>query len=336
VKTYFSNLVSNISKFLRNNIYRKDVGVFLIFLFLSSVFWLLNQLEDNYVTTVNYPVKYINPPPDKVFVGELPSRLELEVEGTGFRLMEYKIGKELMPVELNINSYSLEPSEDRNSLKYFIATNSIKSQISQQFSSAVKILDISPDSLFFEFAEEAKRKVPIEPNFSYELAPQLMLQGGIELSPDSVIISGPDKILDTINFVKTKYEELGEIKRDYSFVASLKRTHPRLNYSTRNINVTLPVESFTEGKLEKEILVTNEPDSLEVRTFPKNVDITYLVGLSNYDKVIPELFKVSVSYSQVKQGKERLDVTVEKAPEYLKSYTYSPQSVDYIIEKKND
>jgi YbbR domain-containing protein len=336
VKTYFSNLFSGIGKVIRNNIYRKNVGVFFIFLFLATVFWLLNQLEDRYVTNVNYPVKYINPPPDKVFVGELPPRLELKVEGTGFRLMEYKIGKEIMPVELNINSYPLQPSEDRNSLKYFIATNSIKSRISQQFSSSVKILDISPDSLFFEFAEKSKKKVPVRPDFSYKLAPQLMLKDGIKLSPDSVTITGPDKILDTISFVKTKHEELGELSRDFSFVTSLKSTHRRVQFSSGRINVTLPVESFTEEKLEKEIIVKNEPDSLQVRTFPKSIDITYLVGLSNYEKVIPELFKVSVSYSQVEQGKERLDVTVDKAPEYIKSYSYSPQSVDYIIEKKND
>ncbi len=336
MKTFFSNLYFNSSKFLSNNIYRKNVGVFLIFLFLSSVFWLLNQLDESYVTTVNYPVKYINPPQDKVFVGELPSRLELEVEGSGFRLVEYKIGKEIMPLELNINSYSLEPSENKKNLKYFTATNSIKSRIAQQFSSSVKILDVAPDTLFFEFSEKKTKEVPVQPNISYKLAPQLMLQEGIKLSPDSVTISGPDKLLDTVNFVKTRHKEIGELNRDFSFITSLKSPHPQVKFSDRKINVTLPVESFTEGKLEKKIVVKNEPDSLQVRTFPKSIDITYLVGLSNYENVIPELFKASVSYTQVKQGKKRLDVTVEKAPEYLKSYSYSPKSVDYIIEKKND
>ena len=336
MKSNFSSLLLNVFKYIRNNIYSKNVGVFLIFLLLSSVFWLLNQLEENYVTTVAYPVKYTNPPPKKVFVGELPSRVNLEIEGDGFKLLEYKIGKEIMPIELDINSYALTPNDKQGRLNYYITTNSVKTQISQQLGSSVRILDISPDSLFFAFAESSNRKVPVKPDLSYELGTQLMLKGGMELSPDSITISGPDKIIDTINSVNTKKEEIGVINKDFSFITGIEKIHTRVDYSTKQVRVFIPVERFTEGRLEKAINVKNEPDSIQVRTFPKNVNITYLVGLSNYDKIIPQLFKVSVNYSQVKEGKKRLDVYVEKAPEYLKSYSYSPESVDYIIEKKND
>jgi len=336
VKSNFSSLLLNVLKYIRNNIYSKNVGIFLIFLFLSSVFWLLNQLEENYVTSVAYPVKYTNPPPNKVFVGELPSRVKLEIEGDGFKIMEYKIGKEIMPIELDVNSYALSPNDKQGRLDYYITTNSVKTQISKQLGSSVNILDISPDSLFFEFAEQSKRKVPVKPDISYELGTQLMLKGGIELSPDSITVSGPDKIIDTIHSVKTKKEEIGVINKDFSFITGLEEIHTRVDYSTKQTRVFIPVERFTEGNLEKKINVKNEPDSIQVRTFPRNVNITYLVGLSNYDKIIPQLFKVNVNYSQVTEGKKRLDVYVEKAPEYLKSYSYSPESVDYIIEKKDD
>ncbi len=336
MKSKFSSLLLNVFKYIRNNIYSRNVGVFLIFLFLSSVFWLLNQLEENYVTTIAYPVKYTNPPPNKVFVGDLPPRLELEIEGDGFKLMEYKIGKEIMPIELSINSYSLSPHDEEDKLKYYITTNSVKPRINQQLGSSVEILDISPDSLFFEFAEQSNKKVPVKPDISYELGTQLMLKGGVELSPDSITISGPNKIIDTIHSLNTKHEEIGVINKDFTFITAIEKVHSRVDYSTDQVSVFIPIERFTEGKIEKEINVKNEPDSIEVRTFPRNVNITYLVGLSNYDKIIPELFKVNVDYAQVKEGENRLDVYVEKAPDYLKSYSYSPKSVDYIIEKKDD
>ncbi|MGM0497624.1 MAG: hypothetical protein ACQESJ_06875 [Bacteroidota bacterium] len=336
MKSKFSSLILNIFKYIRNNIYSRNVGIFLIFLFLSAVFWLLTQLEENYVTTVSYPVKYTNPPPNKVFVGDLPSRLELEIEGNGFKLMEYKIGKEIMPIELNISSSILSPGDEEDKLKYYIPTNSVRSKVTQQLGSSVDILDISPDSLFFEFAEQGEKKVPLKPDLSYELGAQLMLNDRVELTPDSITISGPDKIIDTITSVNTQHENVGVINKDFSFITGLEKVHSRVDYSTEQVRVFIPVERFTEGKLEKEINVKNEPDSVLVRTFPKNVNITYLVGLSNYDKIMPELFKVSVNYSQVKEGKNRLDVSVEKAPEYLKSYSFSPESVDYIIEKKDD
>ena len=257
MKSKFSSLLINLYKYIRNNIYSKNVGIFLIFLFLSSVFWLLNQLEENYVTTVAYPVKYTNPPPNKVFVGELPSRVKLEIEGDGFKLMEYKIGKEIMPIELDINSYALNPTDKQGKLNYYITTNSVKAQVSQQFGSSVKILDISPDSLFFEFAEQGNKKVPVKPDISYELGTQLMLKGGIELSPDSISISGPDKIIDTITSVNTKHEDIGIINKDFTFITGLEKVHPRVDYSTEQVRVSIPVERFTEGKLKKDINVKN-------------------------------------------------------------------------------
>jgi len=241
-----------------------------------------------------------------------------------------------MPIELNINTYALRPSNDRQSLKYYITTNSARTRIAQQFSSAVKIIDISPDSLFFEFSEKATRIVPIKPNISYQLGQQLMLKGNIEIEPDSTEISGPKKIIDTIHHIQTKSEALGIVNQTMSFVTGIKLPHNKVNCKAKQVSVSLPVEKFTEGKVRKRITVKNTPDSIMVRTFPKMVNITYLVGLSNYEKVIPELFKVVVPYSQVKGGRDNLEVKIENAPGYLKSYSYSPKKVDYIIEKKND
>jgi YbbR domain-containing protein len=96
------------------------------------------------------------------------------------------------------------------------------------------------------------------------------------------------------------------------------------------------VEQYTEGTLKKDIVVRNSPDSVVLRIFPSTVNITYLVGLSNYEEVIPELFKVYVDYRDTWADRDQLRVYVEKAPEYLKSYTFRPQEVDYIIEKKHD
>ena len=87
--------------------YNRNVGVFLIFLLLSTFFWFLNELENEYVTNITYPIKYENPPQDKMFVGNMPSYLELEIKGTGFKLLEYKLGKEMMPIEFEVTSYNL-------------------------------------------------------------------------------------------------------------------------------------------------------------------------------------------------------------------------------------
>jgi hypothetical protein len=43
-----------------------------------------------------------------------------------------------------------------------------------------------------------------------------------------------------------------------------------------------------------------------------------------------------VDYKDIQSNGEQLKVVVDQAPDYLRSYSYKPQRVDYIIERKND
>jgi YbbR domain-containing protein len=143
-------------------------------------------------------------------------------------------------------------------------------------------------------------------------------------------------VLDTIVQINTEHKQLENITQTLVTTIPLKKHHSQLQYSEKKVKITIPVEQFTEGEVKKELVVKNLPDSIVLRTFPRTIHITYLVGLSNYENVIPELFKVTVDYNDIEKDSERIPVKVEKAPDYLKSYSYSPHKVDYIIEKKND
>lgn len=336
MRSNFSNYLKVLLLYVKKVRYNKNVGVFLIFLILSTIFWLLNELEDVYVSNISYPVKYTDPPKEKVFVGDLHSQLDLKIEGTGFNLLEYRIGKQLMPIEFSVNSYDLNTIGEGQEEKYYILTNSIRSSLAQQLSSDLNILDISPDTLFFQFAKETQKKLPVVSTIDYSFDKQLMLKGDISIEPDSVTVIGPTKILDTISEIKTEHKKLEGITQTTFITVPLKKHHSQLQYSVKTVNITIPVEQFTEGEMRKELVVKNLPDSVVLRTFPRTIRITYLVGLSNYENLIPELFKATVDYKDIEKDSDKIPVKIEKTPDYLKSYSYNPHKVDYIIEKKDD
>lgn len=316
---------------LRHN---RRLGVFLIFLLLSAMFWFLTQLEEVYVTSISYPVEYQDMPEDKIVVGNLPDRIDLEVRGQGFQLLEYKFIHALTPLVLHLDAFNLHSSEQPDTPRHFIVTQSATPRIAQQLSQEVEILNISPDTLFFEFAEKRTRRVPVKPNITYDFANQMMLKGDIRLEPDSVGISGPGPVVDTIDVVPTTKHSFDELNKTVQTSVRLKRTHHQVEFSQERVQLTIPVEQYTEGELQKQLVVENVPDSLVVRTFPQSVTITYLVGLSRYEQVIPELFKARVDYEDVEDGDQKLPVYIDQAPDYLKSYSYAPREVEYIIEKQ--
>ncbi|MFO8233953.1 MAG: hypothetical protein R6U04_00920 [Bacteroidales bacterium] len=333
MKLTLSNIFVRLRVLAKNLRYNRNVGIFLFFLLISTIFWFLNELDNVYVTRISYPVKYTDPPQDKIIAEELPSKLKLKIEGTGFKILEYQLGKKLAPIEISIRSSNLNMETDS---KYYLLTQSIQSTILQELSSEINILDISPDTLQFHFAEKISKTVPVVSNMEYELGQQLMLKNNISIDPDSIIVSGPNTIIDTIDSVKTKNTKLGIINNSFKTTLELEDIHSEVQYSAQKVDITIPVEQYTEGKLRKEIEIKNCPDSIILRIFPSYVQIKYIVGLSNYENVIPELFKVNVDYNETQTENEKLPVKVESSPDYLKSYSYTPHHVDYIIEKKDD
>ena len=332
----FSSYLKAILLYIKNFRYNRNVGAFLFFLLLAIILWFLNELENTYVSNITYPVEYTNPPQDKIFVGELPSHLDLEIRGTGFKLLEFKLGKDLMPIEFHVNAYNLKLKDKGQGEKYYLLTQSARSRISQQLSSELEIVSVTPDTLHFQFADEATRSVPVVSKIDVSFNKQLMLKGKIEIEPDSITLNGPNTVLDTVESIKTKSLKLKDLTETRKTSVPLVSVHPQVKYSNRKVEVTIPVEKYTEGLIKKEIVVRNLPDSVIIRTFPRFVQVRYLVGLSKYENVIPELFKATVDFEDTKKDMEKLQVKIDKAPDYLKSYSYTPHRVDYIIERKND
>jgi hypothetical protein len=58
--------------------------------------------------------------------------------------------------------------------------------------------------------------------------------------------------------------------------------------------------------------------------------------LSDYDKVVPQLFEAVVDFDDIAKQENKLNIKITGAPDYIQSLRYSPKSVEYIIEKKND
>ena len=65
--------------------------------------------------------------------------------------------------------------------------------------------------------------VKIQPDFHFEVDNQFTIKDEIVLSPDSVEVTGPDLILDTLGFVFTERSELGLLSRNFSDKIKLRR-----------------------------------------------------------------------------------------------------------------
>ncbi len=333
-KFSYQNIKELINKRFLSKIDRK-ILIYLIFVAFSTVFWFLNKLGNEFNSTINYPVRYANLPSNKALVSELPQKLKLQVIAPGYSLLKYKLSPVPFPVVINLNDYAKQISGE-NVEKFTIHTRQIKSDINQQLGKDINLLDVLPDTITFHFDNVINKKIALAPNVTLKFAPQCMLDGEISFIPDSVVVSGPEFILDTLKCIYTKKQKFKGLNKPIERNVSLREID-NLSFANKKVNMKLPVSKFTEANILIPIIPINVPDSLLLITFPHKAKVSYLVSLANYDKINELNFRLEVDYLEIKKllG-QKLSVNLKHNTDNVSSVSFTPTIVEYIIENKND
>lgn len=305
--------------------------MFSVFLLISATIWLLNALSKNYTSDIEYPLVYTDFPEDKVFVGELPGHLDLQINSHGYALLRYKLFKKPVPISFHVSAFNLSRGLDSSSA--YILTRYLKDQISRQLPSELQLLEIKPDTLHFRFADRVTRKLKIKPDFNYSIVKQFTIKDGIRLTPDSVEVTGPDLILDTLDFILTERLDLGELTKNYEDRVRLSRK-AELTYDVSRVECIIELERFTELQISVPLEVLNLPDSILLQTFPSSIKLNCKVGLSKYDRIENYPFRAVVDYEKIEERVPTLNVSIQNLPDYLLAYEYYPKTVEYLKSKK--
>ena len=305
--------------------------MFSVFLLISASIWLLNALSENYTTVIEYPLIYTDFPEDKVFVGEKPGNLDLQINSHGYALLRYKLFRKPVPISFKISAFNLNRGQD--SSRAYILTRYLKDQIATQLPAELQLLEIKPDTLHFQYAGRVTRMVKIKPDYIFNIDKQFTIKDKIMLSPDSVEVSGPNLILDTMEFVYTERVDLGDLTRDYSDKVRLNKL-PDLNYALSRVNCSIELERFTILQVTVPIDVLNLPDSILLQTFPPSIKLSCKVGLSKYESIEGYPFRAQVDYQEIEDGVAALNVSIQNMPLYLLGFEYYPKNVEFLKSRR--
>ena len=306
---------------------------FLFFLLLSAAFWFIRALGEQYESNVEYPVRYINFPENKVLVGEVPYKLHLTVRAKGFNILRSKLNLEMIPLRFNVKAFSLN---SKGVDTFFIVTQTVKDVLSAELND-MSILNISPDTLFFRLSAISVKKVAVLPQLSMHsrfFQQQFMLNGNIEVFPDSIIISGPGSVVDSLKRVYTepiRYSNLSDTVNDNFEV----QPQEMVTYSQQKVSVTIPVDRFTEVESRQTVIPINVPDTVDFIPIPGQVSLTYRVCISNYDRIRINPLTPRVDYREITDPVTPwLNVFLLDTPGYISNLQFNPKMIEYLISRK--
>ncbi len=309
----------------------RRVLVFIFFLAISAIFWFLSALGMEYTSSLRYPVRYRNFPDRMVLVNDLPSNLELTVNAHGYTLLKHYFSRRVLPIVFNVSSFSLNSIDDTDTERYFILTSMATKMVAAQLGAGIDVLDIRPDTLFFSFTEMTSRNLPVKPVLNINFESQFMIKGSISVDPDTVTASGPAARIDTMRFVPTTPVNIKGLNKSLQKSVSLPE-YDMISFSDRTVELSIPVEQFTEASIKIPVEVVNLPDTLTIKTFPSVITVFYLVALQDYEGINEKQFKAIVDYEGLSPGRGYFEVNLLKQPDFIKQVRFNPKRVDFIVE----
>ncbi len=161
-----------------------------------------------------------------------------------------------------------------------------------------------------------------------------MLSKDIQMEPRTITAFGPRQILDTMKFVRTEYLELKNLNDTSSFQCALKPVKS-VRFSLKSTRVSVFVEPFTERKVQIPVTAINCPGNMSIRTFPAFVNVTYTVGLSQFNTLSPSDIQVYLDYNELKLSKQSKQVRkIKNNATHISNIRISPSEVEFILEEK--
>ena len=300
-----------------------------IFIGISFLFWMLIKLSKEYTDVVEFNVEYFNLPEGKMLQENPKENIEVTIRTHGFNLIKYHISKKSIKIDLHA-------VKRKKRLLYYQLSNEFLPQIQQQVASEVAIVSIQPDSLYFRLGVSKTKKVVVVPSITMQYQSGYSLLGNLKVEPSYISISGPEVLIDSIEVIKTEAVTLKEVNTPIDLKLPIVRLdkNTKVQYSVDEVTVTGKVEKFTEARLKLPFTIKNLPKNYKITTFPDMVEVIFQIGITDYNKINKNDFKISCDYNRtVKDGLTYLIPEILSKPSIVSEIKIVPNQIEYLIKE---
>ncbi len=307
----------------------KEFLIFLLFFVVSSVFWLLKTLDEEYEEDFNIPVKIINLPENAVVVSDVPSTVKVTLKDRGTMILRYLYGTNFSPIVINYNDYTPE------NMTLSVSGTDLRRKIIPQLASSTRLSTLRPDGLTLEYVIGNGKKVPVRFKGDVKTEYPYFLSG-VKCRPDSVTVFASTETLAHISAVYTQAQSFPNFKESRTVNLPLQLI-PGTKITPGTVKVTLFSDMYTEKTVEVPIVGVNFPAEKMLRTFPSKVNVSFQIGLSRFKTVKAEDFISTISYEELLNATTpSFNVTLKSYPPGIKHIKIDPPTVDFLIEQVNE
>lgn len=309
--------------------------VIIVCLLVSTLFWFLKALNDEYQTEVEFPIDFVDIPKNYSIYGDTPEEIVATIEDDGFAIIRYRFSYVFSSIKIDVSNFFKDKQHEEQNGVFTLSQAELKKGLEKEIFATSNIISVYPEKVSVSFSRLEEKKLPIKVLAEISTEQQHIVNGNIRTSPDSVLVIGNGVQLAKTEAILTNPIRANNLEDTLVRNVTLQAVDG-LVFDKKRVKLTIPVETFTEKVVEVPIQERNFPDSLSIRTFPGVAKVSCICGLSVYNQVHPYDFICYIDYANVKDRSiGQVEIKVENKSEYAQRVKMQTPVVDYLIEKEN-
>lgn len=303
----------------------RKMKVFLLFLLCSFLAWAVSKLSESYESRANFEIVYVNVPDSLLSKGSANS-ISAKLKASGFQFLSYTISPKTLQLDVR---EVLEEDGD-----YFLTASAVKSQMENQLPNRISLMELNDPIYWTDLYLVHSRTIPVEPKVELQLAQNHLLEGGLQLTPDSVKVKGPKKDIEKIERVSTFPLVINDVSSDFTRKLRLKPLDSLGNIvsNVKEVNVSGKIVRFSETKFDVSISTKNVPEGYRLRMFPDHIQLVCKAGINRLKELKASDFEAFVDYNSIVEG-QYLFVELAEEPKEVFSVRLLQNRIEFVLEK---
>lgn len=304
----------------------RNVLTFLVFLLISTIFWILMALNDEVQEDYKVPLRLEEFPKQVTVISGIVPTVNVTVKDKGSALAKFAWGAKPI-LKLRYDEFT-RPSDNH----LLFSEAQLNSALRGVFGSSASVVAVKPDSLHLYYTTNPGIPVKVIVDADITTLPQYEAFGSPRISTDSVMLYSNLKERLQIKELPTAPISLSRLSDTTTVEVSLL-VPEGMRAIPSKVRVTFPVEPLVSKTRKLKVEAVNVPAGMRLIPFPAIVEATYLLPKSTYASANSTL-RVTVDYNDIASGKKSLPLRLSGVPPYYQSARLATQEVEYIIEQE--
>jgi len=296
-----------------------------LFSFLSAIFlWVFVVTDNRFDHTMSIPLRLTNKPKGWILTQPIPSEVRVRFRGSGKDLLSFHFRDKRIELDL----YGI-----RKSARLSLAVDMIKGiPVGMDI---IPFRIFGPDSVTIQLDRFGEKNVPVRPDLTFVPLDGYTHVGDVILEPDSVVVLGPESLVNRIAEVSTEKKEytnlLKEIRGKVSLVPPSWET---LQYSLNSVRFRVDVQRIGERMIsEIPITVTRIPRGVKVTVVPSTLSLKLQGGVNVLSKLKKEEVIAAIDFrSRYRYRGKRIPATIHLS-RGISFSDVKPQFFELIVER---